>query len=454
MKRTDVDGNRLAPSPAQLEHDFASRMQDLAPFESSPHLAVAVSGGADSMALALLAHLWATGRGGRITALTVDHGLRPESADEALLVAGRLAAQGIPCQVLAWRGKKPDAGIQEAARNARHALLSEWCRENGILHLLFAHHLEDQAETFLLRLARGSGIDGLAAMSAVVETPDVRILRPLLATPREHLRQFLSCRGERWIEDPSNENTEFARVRVRQEMKSLAPLGLSPDTLVDSSRRMARARVALETSASRALAVTTALSPLGFASLDLEKLFQEPDEISLKALSRVLMCVGGHVYPPGLNKLERLHEELKTLDGKNGSTLAGCRLMTGKKNRLLICREERGLPAPLLMQPGETVFWDRRFAVTVKNVKGKGWDNCQLRPLGAEGWKAIRRDKPQLRNTGYPSIVRNVLPALWDDRGVIAVEHLNYRRNAVNPGIKAVFQPRQTLSGAGFVVAE
>jgi len=145
---------------------FADLLDKLGPYEPALRLAVGVSGGPDSMALALLADAWARARGGRVLALIVDHGLRPASMGEATRVAGWLAARGLETRVLPWLGEKPERGIQAAARAARHALLEAACRDAGILHLLLAHQREDQAETVLLRRAAQSGADGLAAMAA------------------------------------------------------------------------------------------------------------------------------------------------------------------------------------------------------------------------------------------------------------------------------------------------
>lgn len=164
--------------------EFARAMAALGPFESAPRLALAVSGGSDSMALALLASAWAEAKGGEATALIVDHGLRRGSAAEAGRVRAWLRARGIGCRILRWRGAKPAANLQAAARAARYALLTGWCRKAGILHLLLAHQQDDQAETLLLRLGRGSGLDGLAAMAPLASGADLRLLRPLLDFPR------------------------------------------------------------------------------------------------------------------------------------------------------------------------------------------------------------------------------------------------------------------------------
>ena len=153
---------------------FSSLMAPFAPFELRPVLAIAVSGGRDSLALALLAHDWAGALDGRIVGLIVDHGLRRESADEAAKTRDLLVRHGIAAEVLRWRGAKPASGLQEAAREARYRLLLAACRRRGILHLLVAHHADDQAETVVMRAARGSGPDGLAGMASLVEHREAR----------------------------------------------------------------------------------------------------------------------------------------------------------------------------------------------------------------------------------------------------------------------------------------
>src|SRR5579859_2956539 len=240
----DADGDSTAA--ALSDEEFAARLDRLGPYERTPRLAVAVSGGADSLALALLADAWARRRGGTAAALTVDHRLRPESAAEARQTGDWLAARGIAHQTLVWQGPHPRSDIQAAGRAARYRLLEGWCAERGCLHLLTAHHLEDRAETFWLRLARGSGLDGLAGISAVTERAQCRLLRPLLDVPPERLRARLRREDQAWIEDPSNRNAEFGRVRVRQARALLAAEGLSAERLAETLRHLGRARQALE----------------------------------------------------------------------------------------------------------------------------------------------------------------------------------------------------------------
>ena len=211
-----------APVPAAAEapltgEELTALLGALGPFERRPEIAVAVSGGPDSMALAVLVQPWVEDRRGRLTALVVDHGLRAESAAEAASTARRLAALGIESRILRWDGPKPGSGIQAAAREARYRLLCGACRAAGILHLLLAHHAGDQAETIALRAERGSGRRGLAGMPAIREVESLRLLRPLLGVAKARLLATLGQRGIGWVEDPSNRDPRFARSRLRAD---------------------------------------------------------------------------------------------------------------------------------------------------------------------------------------------------------------------------------------------
>ena len=450
--------------------DFDHRMAVMGPFETKPQIAVAVSGGADSMALALLADCWARDRGGRVIALTVDHGLRSGAAEEAGQVGRWLAERGIEHRTLTWTGDKPDTGVQAVAREARYRLMAKTCRNSGILHLLIAHHLEDQAETFLLRLGRSSGIDGLAAMSAVFETDGIRLLRPLLQVPRERLRSFLGDQGQDWIEDPSNENRAYARVRIRQSLPELAAAGVSAAALVETSMRMAHVRVALEATASTLLGRAAFVHPMGYVDLDGQTLFDAPEEISRRALSRALMCVGGGIYAPATKKLEALHEKMKAqlcdLKSWKGATLGRCRVVFGSAGRFRIMREMRHLPAREAVPAGGQVYWDHRFDLRFgvrESDRGEAGlrfvhNDLAIAPLGVAGLAEIRSAGGCEAMGDIPSAVLWSLPAMFVDQNVTAVPHLDYINRApvgtVTSFDRAVFFPRQSLSGAGFAIAE
>ena len=442
------------------DSEFAALMTALGPFERNARVAVALSGGPDSMALCLLADAWARRRGGCIVALTVDHQLRSQSAAEAAEVGRWMAALGIDHRILPWEGPKPRSAIQAEARVARYGLLTAWCRQAGILHLTLAHDLEDQAETFLMRLTRGSGTEGLAGMSAVSETAGVRILRPLLAVERARLTATLRARGQTWVEDPSNLDSAYTRVRVRQWLPALAQAGCGPDHLNGMAETFAVRRMEGEDRIAGLLARACSLSAAGHATLDPAPLTSAPLPIALGALSRVLCAVGSAKYPAARDKVEALWSWMAGGAGSPSMTLARCRCLR-RPNGIAICREGRHLPAPVAVAAGQRIFWDGRFDIEIGDVGAEDGTaatrNPILVPLGREGWAALLEAAPERRRTPIPYPARLTLPAVRDSDGIVEVPFLGYRRGQVKGAAslfkKIAFSPRNSLSGVGFCLA-
>lgn len=227
---------------ALLEDRFAAVLNGQAVF------AVALSGGPDSMALAHLLNGWAGARGVKIHALTVDHGLRSESAREARQVSDWMASwSDVTHKILTWDGEKPQTRIQEEARAARYRLMEDYCKLHNIRCLFLAHHQDDQAETFLMRLAKGSGLDGLAAMRPVYDfSPDLVLLRPFLSTAKERLVSYCEAGKISYVKDPSNDSDHFARVRLRKSVAALEVEGLTSKRLALTAERLERASSALD----------------------------------------------------------------------------------------------------------------------------------------------------------------------------------------------------------------
>jgi tRNA(Ile)-lysidine synthase len=438
-----------AASPAEplASGAFASLMAALRPFETRPSIAVACSGGADSMALALLLRDWTRAVGGSLAALTVDHRLRPESSAEAAQVAAWLRARGIAHVTLVRPDAPPAGNLQAAARRMRYRLMSDWCRDAGVLHLALAHHREDQAETLLLRLARGSGVDGLAAMAPLSELPEVRLLRPLLGVSRSRLAATLAAAGQDHVDDPSNENVAFGRVRLRRAAAVLDREGLSAERLAATVARLGRARTALEDATARLLACAAAIHDEGYATLEASELAAAPDEIALRALARIVATVSGNSYPPRHERLERLHQALCAGGLDAGRTLGGCRILP-RKGRILVCREP-GAAAEVAAARARFT-WDGRFRVVIDGDTG-----CELRRLGRKGWADLLADRPDLRKTHVPAAVRPSLPSFWHLDVVVSVPHLNYVRHRKADALAAVrevtFAPRRPLTGGPFI---
>jgi tRNA(Ile)-lysidine synthase len=435
-------------APHLSDRDLAARLDRLGPFESSPHLAVGVSGGADSLALTLLVDRWARARGGRITALTVDHGLRAGSSEEAAQVGAWLARHGIEHRVLTWTGLKPAAAIQAVARDARRALLAGYCRDHGILHLLLAHQADDQAETILMRVVAGSGPDGMAGMAAIVEQDDVRLLRPLLDVRHEQLVALLREAGQDWIEDPSNRNPRFSRSHLRDNASS-------PDEALAAASSWGRERQAREQSTAAFLAQVATLHPEGWVSLDLAQLRAAPQDTARRAVLRAVMAVGGLAYPPRGDRLARLLGDMLGPDGETrGRTLGGC-VVRVSRGRLLVLREAAAIGEDVLIDASGRHLWDDRFAVSTRGSVPPG---ARISALGKAGWSALVAVDKSLKSLAIPEAARIALPALWDLDGVLEVYHLLYRRKGADPDsvrvVSAVFRPRQVIAGAGFAALE
>ena len=428
--------------------EFERLVHSVGPFASPPRVAVATSGGVDSIALCLLTHRWAAARGGTCRALVVDHGLRPASAGECHRVVAWLARGGIEAHILEWAGCKPIHGIQEAAREARYELLSSWCRDHGLRDLLLAHHRDDQAETFLLRLGCKSGLDGLAAMAAVSRRTGIRVIRPLLDMPKARLVATVNDLGHPWIEDPSNRDSRFARSRIRGLLPVLNAAGVTAQGIALSARRLGRARAALEHYASELVRDCVQSHEAGFCWLDRDALFAAPDEVGLRVLSRVVSAVGARSAPPRYDRLERAYTEIASGKTSKGRTLAGCRII-GRTGRLLICREARGAGHSVTLRPGQSRRWDARFDVRVDgHALSDPERTCEVRRLGVEGWRIVMEDpetRLRARDWEIPAAARATLPALWDHAGLVDVPHLEYRRKGSGLALDVRFTPDRPL---------
>ena len=440
----------LSPAAAPVtDAEFAAALSAHADFEAAPFLAVAVSGGADSLALAILADRWARRRGGRICALTVDHRLRPESGDEVRRLQGWLATREIGHEVLVWSEPKPATGIEVAAREARYSLLGGWCRERGCLHLLTAHHRDDQTETHLIRARAHSGPDGLAGMPAVRELAACQLVRPLLGFAKARLTALLAAERQAWITDPSNLDPAFERARLRlaeagrvsvgsRHAKALAGL----DALGQERRSRERARDAL-------LARAAMLHPAGFAALDPELLRRAPPDTAERALAAVVVTIGGGAYPPRRPRLVRLRRALFGAEpGRSGHTLGGCRYAVWR-GHILVLREAAAAAGPVTLAPGAALAWDRRFRISLApDAPGA----ALVGYLRREGVAELDRGAPELRRSRLPRLIYPLLPAVWDRAGLAAVPALGYRRDDAEAMPEIVLRPANCLTAGPFAV--
>ncbi|RED49793.1 tRNA lysidine(34) synthetase TilS [Aestuariispira insulae] len=395
------------------DNAFSHIMADPALAGSACSLAVACSGGPDSMALAFLLSRWCRDNGRRLTALVVDHRLRQESAREAETVGARLAALGVRVAILVREGPKLTRDLQNQARLARYGLMLSWCREQGAGDLFLGHHLDDQAETFLLRLARGSGVDGLSAMSPIEMRGGIRLVRPLLDIPKTRLVATLEQAGQAFVQDPSNLSDHFTRNRLRRLMPTLAEEGMDARRLADTAKHLSRARQSLEFYTSQHLNRSGRLYPHGFVRLERATFLEAPEEIRLRSLSKLVSALGGADYPPRFDRLQRLMKRLEA-DADGAGTLSGCQLLV-RGGRIWLAREPSAVSGPVPLEGVGSFIWDRRFRIMLSATKK--WPketDFFIGALGIDGWRQWQNSGREISGFSIlPAFVRRGIPALW-----------------------------------------
>ena len=327
-------------------------------------IAVAVSGGSDSLALLLLLADWASEHRKYLHCLTVDHGLRAASCDEAEMVGSYCAELGIAHDILTWDGEKPATGLSNAARDARYELMAERCLDLGISNLVLGHQGDDQAETLMMRLLRSDqGGRGLAGMPAQTEyhleaSGKISLHRPLLDLTREDLQGYLFARSVKWVSDPTNDNRAYERVRTRS---ALAGNEVLCDQLLSYAKVSARHRTV--TSQSVAHFITHYVSNIRFGglSIDLVALNALPKPVATVVLQTLLSVVGGRDYLPSATDVQRVLENI------GGQTLARVRIHR-EDGHLYLTREVRNLPRAVTLSVS-AFSWDKRFSIQTSLAK-------------------------------------------------------------------------------------
>lgn len=366
-------------------------------------LGLAVSGGSDSMAMLHLFARHAAEAQYQLEAATVDHGLRPEAAEEAQFVASICNGLDIAHQTLPWTGWNGTGNVQAQARAARYTLLAEWARDRGLDCVLIAHTQDDVAETFLMRLARGSGLDGLAAMEKMFTRNGVTFARPLIQLEREMLRRHLRRHGYEWRDDPSNEDRRYQRVRARDALKALQPMGIDTGQLVSAAYDLALAKNALKMMVWECADKIVVLDGGDIVLPRSDHLALSP-EISRRLLSSVLQWQGGTEYPPRADSWIELNI---AVHAQKRHTLNGC-LISGTQEEIRIAREYSAVTE---VSCATTEIWDGRWS-----LDGPHSDRLKISALGEDGV----RHCPDWREAGLPRASLLASPAVWRGSELVA----------------------------------
>lgn len=396
------------------------------------------------MALLRLCKRWADARQGSVTALTVDHGLRPEAAEEALQVWAWCEAMGVLHEVLQWQPPTDRRHIQEKAREGRYALMTKWCKAQHVLHLLTAHTQDDQCETLFFRLARGSQVEGLAAMPVVSDMGGVRLLRPLLGASKAALVSTLEGFGQGWVEDASNQSGVYTRNHIRLQLVENADYEGLSKRAADMAGRFADIRNALFFNTVSCLTELVNLYPEGYATLDAGRFGRLAAEARMRVLGAVIPALTGGYHPPRAEALMLAQAAI----AKGRKYSLGGMMFVPAQGLIRVAREASALPEAKPLPSRWNGMWDGRFAVSF-DAKGRN-GFFSIRPLGSEGVKVISGQKR------LPSMMRvlpalRALPSLWHLDSLVSAPHMEYVGGDFGQvHFKAVYSCAKPLAGSPF----
>ena len=351
----------------------------------------------------------------KLSVLTVNHDLRPEAALEAEKVREWTTALGIEHHTLVWSAPQP---AQSKARTARYDLMADWCEAHAVSWLLTAHTLDDQAETVLMRLARTASLDSLAGIPRLGHWRAIRLLRPLLSERHQTLRDMLRGLGQQWVEDPSNEDERYERVRIRKALPQLAALGITAESLSELAAQATQAVHALSCAADDWVALHAKAHDAGYCAIPRNTFAGQTKVLQARILGRLLSRYGAGLVP---EPAELAHLADWAVEGSSRRTLGGA-IIAARKAHLLIGREPgRISTAPVMVPASGEMFWDGRFTVWAK-------PGSQIIPEFCAGTSPRHKD--------FPAFVQKALPAVIMAGGGICIPHLG-----VGSGAEAVFQP-------------
>lgn len=386
--------DKLPLSDHQLDDLFS-------PLIDIRRIALAVSGGRDSLALMFLIKKWIENNkfDKDVVVLTVNHQLREESNAECAEVALIAQGYGFHHKILIWHHENIKTSIQEKARNARYGLMINYLKENGIDTLITGHTLDDKIETFLMRLSKGSGLEGLKSIQTSRNLDGINLFRPLLKITRDQTTKTLVSQNIGWIDDPTNTDEKYERIKIRNNISTLEKLNISKEMLQLTLNRLGRADEVISNITEKALLEVLHFDSLGYVSLDYDILRAYPYEIIIKVFEKALIYVNGKRV--SLQSLERVCFEV--IQTRKPKTINGCVIYT-KKNIIHITRENRDIES-FNLKVGDLHVWDNRFKICLRSFNE---DFITIKNLGRS-----KELKYLCENTIYadiPMYVLNTLP--------------------------------------------
>ena len=387
---------------AIISADFFKSLTDVFCIPKGAHIAVGVSGGADSLCLTVLLSEWAKQNNVCLTAITVNHRLRSVAEEEAYFVAQILKKREIEHVILTNETPIPETGLEVYSRQVLYGLIYDYCKQNNITHLFLAHHQLDQAETFLLRLGKKTGLTGLSGMRSESSYRDLTLCRPFLTVPKSDIIETLQSRQIHWIEDEMNADEKYERVKWRHFLPVLAEQGISAESIVSTMKRLTRADEAIKEYVSRFIQKNVWIDFRGFARLPVNQWMLCPEEVRIQIIQKLINIIAQEDKPVSLQALEDLCLRLPV-----SATLGGC-VFVPHKTGLYIGREKRLMAPSQCVSAGSTIRWDR-FLIT-PFVDG-----------------VIDANAPEKRIENIPYLIQNTFPAFYMQKSLEKKVMIDYK---------------------------
>lgn len=414
--------------------------KELKSLQKVKKIAIAVSGGIDSLALVFLVKEWIKSKSPNIelVALTVDHKLRPTSTEEAEYVHDLMNKNDIEHHILTWDSLKNQSNIEFHARNARYELMTSFCKQEGIENLLIAHHLQDQAETFMIRLFRGSGIDGLSAIQNESEVNGIKLIRPLLNIKKQDLTEYLVQNKIEWVEDESNEDEKYLRNKIRKFLDSLDEKDLIVNRISNTVNEISKARKIIENDLLNRASEMVEISDLSFVKLNLKKFQKLDKDLGLRLLAWIFMDVSGNEYKPRLEKLKRFYNKIVQERGINKKqTFYGCCFYLHETGRLIFYREVSKVRSGLKNIGNNEYLWDGRFIV--KNID----DSFEINNITPQALNGLIRSKKIneriVKRFDIPKEIFYTIPVVRVLEKIVQIPHIKYIDDDLQNGVKVSY---------------
>ena len=430
MKRKDLTAVSLKLlEDKKINHIYFHFREKISSFIGKERFAIAVSGGSDSLALSVLAKLYSLENDNDFVSLIIDHKLRKESAEEARVTYKNLTQNKIKAKILTYQGEKFSSNIQKKARDLRYDLFHKYCAKNKIKFLILAHHQDDLIENFYIRLIRGSGIKGLTSLQNIFEySKDFYLLRPLLNFNKQELLSVTKKSYSSWIEDPSNKNDKFLRVRIRKMQTKLQKEGFDPKRIIKTIDNLNTAKDSLDFYIFKSEKKYLNFYKEGYATLKSSIFNNEAQEVIFRVIIKAIHFVSGEYYPPRSDSLKGLMKNLLAKSFKS-STLGGC-LIEKNKNIISFYREDRDVAVETLNKTKQKTNWDDRFLVN------KNFNNQQqfvVKKLGNHGIEYLRKNKFNDYGNKIPVHAKKTLPSFWNNEGqLLFVPFVNFKNKKYN----------------------